>query len=83
MAGKDVVVESKFGALRSPSAPVPSFSVRCVESKSTHRPVFCLVADLGYAVKFLSWDRSLCAELLGISVSALVSNSAIGDVFDL
>lgn len=32
-----------------------------------------LVAELGYRTAFLSFDRNLCAELLGISVIELLS----------
>lgn len=29
---------------------------------------FSLIADLGYAKRYVSFDRALCAEILGISV---------------
>lgn len=40
---------------------------------------FSLCADLGYCVKFLSFDRHLCAEMLGLSVADMVQTIQLND----
>lgn len=45
--------------------------VRSFISKKTGNPCFALVADLKYREAFLSFDKYLCAEILGISVEEL------------
>lgn len=40
-------------------------------SKKTNNPYCCLVADLGYCEKILSFNRNDIAECLGVPVSVL------------
>lgn len=40
---------------------------------------FCVCAELPYAVKVLSFDRNLCAELLGISLYDLNTTLAVDE----
>lgn len=45
--------------------------VRTFVSKKTGKPCFALIADLKYREAFLSFDKYLCAEILGVSISDL------------
>lgn len=42
---------------------------------------FSLCADLGYCVKVLSFDRYLCAEILGLSVADMVQAIQLNDKY--
>lgn len=44
-----------------------------VKNGKNGKPYTALVMELGYRQAFLSFDRNLCAELLGISVPDLMS----------
>ena len=44
-----------------------------VKNGKNGKPYTALVMDLGYRQAFLSFDRDLCAELLGVSVLDLMS----------
>ena len=48
--------------------------LKVVVKKSKNGKLYsALLADLGYRIAFLSFDRNLCAELLGMSVIDLLS----------
>ena len=47
------------------------FYVRLFVSSKSGKPCCVLLANLGYAVRYIAWDQSLCAELLGISQADL------------
>lgn len=47
--------------------------VSIFQSKRSGKPAYALVLDLGYTRKFLSFDTSLIAEILGVSVFDLLS----------
>ena len=51
---------------------VGALSVKTGKSK-TGKPYYCLCCDLGYTTKALTFDLSLIAELLGMSVVELVA----------
>lgn len=42
-------------------------------SKKSGKPCAALVVDLGYTQKFLTFDFTIVAEVLGVSVADLVS----------
>lgn len=46
--------------------------VSIFQSKRSGKPTYALVLDLGYTKKFLSFDTSLIAEVLGVSVVDLI-----------
>lgn len=44
-----------------------------VKIGKNEKPYTALVMDLGYRQAFLSFDRNLCAELVGVSITELMS----------
>ena len=56
--------------------------VTCSTSKRGSK-YYALVLDLGYRKHFLSFDTSLCAEVLGISVEELYSAYDSGSTIEL
>lgn len=47
--------------------------VRKSISKKTNKPFAMLILDIGYRMAILSFDTSLCAEALGVSVKDLMT----------
>lgn len=47
--------------------------VSVFQSKRSGKATYALVLDLGYAKKFLSFDTSLVAEVLGLSILDLLN----------
>lgn len=56
--------------------------VACSTSKRGSK-YYALVLDLGYRKHFLSFDTSLCAEVLGISVEELFGTYDSGDSIEV
>jgi hypothetical protein len=48
----------------------------CVKLNKDGKKYTALVLDLGYSQKYLSFDSSLCAELLGVSVRSLFETTS-------
>ena len=58
------------------------FYVTCSTSKRGTK-YYALVLDLGYRRHFLSFDTSLCAEILGVSVEELYNTYKTGDTIEV